>query len=181
MKESDSGYILANIVEIDDTFFGGPTRGGKRGRGTEKTPVLAAISVNDKGSPHKVKMKVVKDIKSSTIIDFVNSYIWPGTRISSDAYHSYRILKTREDYEYHYKEYDPQEDPGFLKWLHTTISNAKSFVAGTYHGLDSKHLQAYLDEFCYRFNRRWRHNHIFNSLLNACINADTVTYAELTG
>lgn len=45
-------------------------------------------------------------------------------------------------------------NPDHLKWVHITISNTKSFIAGTFHGLNSKHLQSYLNEFCYRFNRR---------------------------
>lgn len=45
-------------------------------------------------------------------------------------------------------------DKNMLKWLHTIISNAKAFVEGTYHGMERKHIQLYLDEFCYRFNRR---------------------------
>ena len=42
---------------------------------------------------------------------------------------------------------------GKLKWLHTIISNAQAFVVGTYHGLPKKNLQAYMDEYCYRFSR----------------------------
>ena len=41
-----------------------------------------------------------------------------------------------------------------FKWLHIIVSNAKTFVSGTFHGLGEKHLQSYLDEYCYRFNRR---------------------------
>ncbi len=49
---------------------------------------------------------------------------------------------------------DPVNDPEHLKWLHVVISNAKTFINGTFHGLSERHLQRYLDEFCYRFNRR---------------------------
>jgi len=51
-----------------------------------------------------------------------------------------------------------------LKWLHTIISNAKAFVEGTYHGMERKHVQLYLDEFCYRFNRRLYHENLFERL-----------------
>lgn len=43
--------------------------------------------------------------------------------------------------------------PDHLKWLHTMVSNAKAFIGGTFHGLSPKHLQAYLDEFCFRTNQ----------------------------
>jgi hypothetical protein len=55
-----------------------------------------------------------------------------------------------------------------LRWVHTLVSNAKAFIAGTYHGLDKKHLQAYLYEFCYRFNRRYGNS---NSFLVFCPHA----------
>jgi hypothetical protein len=59
--------------------------------------------------------------------------------------------------------------------------NAKAFVGATYHGLDSKHLQAYLDEFCYRFNRRKFKGEWFRILGAICASTKTVTYPELVG
>ena len=50
--------------------------------------------------------------------------------------------------------FDAQGNPEHLKWLHRVEGNAKALIIGTYHGLGAKHLQAYLDEFCFRFNRR---------------------------
>ena len=51
--------------------------------------------------------------------------------------------------------YDPKNEPEHLHWIHIIVSNAKTFINGTFHGLDSIHLQRYLNEFCYCFNRRW--------------------------
>jgi hypothetical protein len=59
--------------------------------------------------------------------------------ISSDAYKSYNAL-AKQDYQHVPQEYKPVEHPDHLHWLHTVISNAKAFIGGTYHGLDSKHL-----------------------------------------
>ena len=70
------------------------------------------------------------------------------------------------------------EEP--LPWVHTIISNAKAFVLGTYHGIGPKHLQVYLDEFCYRFNRRFWEDQLFNRMLAACMNCETITFGELT-
>ena len=47
-------------------------------------------------------------------------------------------------------KFDPQNNPNPMKWLHKAISNAKSFLLGTYHGIKGKHLQAYLSEYTYR-------------------------------
>jgi len=68
-----------------------------------------------------------------------------------------------------------------LVWLHTIVSNAKSFVQGTFHGLDELHLQRYLDEFCWRFNRRNRTDKIFFDLLRSIVSAPVTTYADLKG
>ncbi|MEQ6391238.1 transposase, partial [Bacillaceae bacterium S4-13-58] len=77
---------------LDDAFFGAPTEGGKRGRGTNKTKVIVGLSLNKKGHPLYLKMEVAPDIKGKTLLDFADKHMEPGTTISSDAYHSYRTL-----------------------------------------------------------------------------------------
>ena len=63
-----------------------------------------------------------------------------------------------------------------LHWVHVLVWNAKAFIAGTYHGLDKKHLPAYLDEFGYRFNRRIWQPQLFGRVLNACVSGPIVSY-----
>jgi transposase-like protein len=180
MGERDSMYTLAGIVELDDAFFGAPTEGGKRGRGTEQTPVLVALSLDKKGHPKYLKMQVIPNVKGVTLVDFAQKYIEAGSTITSDKYRSYRAL-AKEGYTHEAKLFNPVDNPDHLKWLHTIISNAKAFISGTYHGLDSKHLQAYLNEFCYRFNRREMKSELFNRLAQCCVSSTTVTYTELVG
>jgi hypothetical protein len=67
-----------------------------------------------------------------------------------------------------------------LKWLHTIIGNTKAFVSGTFHGLGRKHLQSYLDEFCYRLNRRYMGGDIFCRLLFAATQSSPLRFADLT-
>ncbi len=165
---------------MDDAFFGAPREGGKRGRGTAKTPVVVvSLALNADGHPLYVKMRVVENMKAEAILKTAEECIAPGSKISADLYRSYNILE-QKDYELVVQKFDPVENPDHLHWIHTIISNAKAFIAGTYHGLGRKHLQRYLDEFCYRFNRRKFAGELFNRLLNACISAKTITYAELT-
>ena len=83
------------------------------------------------------------------------------------------------DLEHEGKVFDKVSDPN-LKWLHIVISNAKSFIVGTYHGLKKQHLQKYLDGFCYHFNRRKFALQNFNRLLFACSTSHKLTYSELT-
>jgi len=84
MGKRDSQYFLAGIVELDDAFFGAPTEGEKRGRGTEKTKVLAGLSLSQQGHPLYLKMKVVEDLKGSTLNNFALGAISPGTIVSTE-------------------------------------------------------------------------------------------------
>jgi hypothetical protein len=98
---------------------------------------------------------------------------------NSDAYRSYQALAT-EGYDHRPLVFNVKDNPDHLKWLHTMISNAKAFIGGTFHGLAPKHLQSYLNEFCFRTNRRHFEGELFNRLLTACISVDTITYRQLT-
>ncbi|MBZ4655737.1 MAG: hypothetical protein JG759_285 [Thermoanaerobacter sp.] len=179
MKDRDSQYLLAGVVELDDAYFGSPDEGGKRGRGTSKAKVMVGLSLNEEGHPQFLKMQVVNDLKKETIAEFAHSNVQTGSTISSDAYSSYQNLQA-EGYKLEAKVFNPKENEEHLKWLHTIVSNAKAFVAGTFHGLDQKHLQRYLDEFCYRFNRRFFESELFNRIINSCITSQKIKYTELT-
>jgi transposase-like protein len=177
MADRDAGYMLSGIVEMDDTYFGAPKEGSKLGRGTEKAKVIVAVSKTAIGKPCFLKMKVIDDLKGETVGEFAIENILKGSIVQSDAYRSYR-KPLANDFDHQFEVYDSHS--GMLKWLHTLIGNAKAFVNGTYHGLDDKHLQSYLDEFCYRFNRRGFRDQIFPRLLCAVTNSNILGYADLT-
>jgi len=179
MGERDTEYILSGHIEADDAFFGAPTSNGKRGRGTDKSVVLVGLSLNEKGNPEHIKMQVAPDVKGETVAAFAAENIAQGSTISSDGYVSYNTLDEK-GFIHDGRICDPVNDPEHLKWLHIVVSNAKAFILGTYHGLGSKHLQRYLDEFCYRFNRRKFTLQHFNRTLFACALASRLPYAELT-
>ena len=180
MGERDNNYYLSGIVEFDEAFFGAPTEGGKRGRGTDKTPVLVSVSLTDDGKPNMVCMEVVENADGETVEDFAEDNIAKGAQIRTDGLNIYTGLSSI-GYILTQKKYEPKKQPEHLHWLHIIISNAKAFIDGTYHGLDKKHLQRYLDEFCYRFNRRWFKSGIFSRLINACASTNKICYLELIG
>jgi transposase-like protein len=179
MADRDSKYNLTGKVELDDAYFGSSDEGGKRGRGTNKAKVIIGLSLNHEGRPQYLKMQVVDNLKKKTIANFAEENIVTGSTISSDAYRSYCQL-VKEGYNLEAKVFNLKENPEHLKWLHIIDSNAKAFINGTFHGLDKKHLQQYLDEFCFRFNRRWFSGELFNRIVNACITSQRITYTELT-
>ena len=78
----------------------------------------------------------------------------------------WRIGKTQ----HHAARVTPPDKAGeWLPWVHIAIGNLKAFLLGTYHGVSSKYLQEYLNEFCYRFNRREWEPELPLRLLNACL------------
>jgi transposase-like protein/ribosomal protein L37AE/L43A len=176
MQQRESSYQLCNIVEMDDAFVG--ASGGKQGRGTSKAKVLVQVSITKDGKPEYAKMTVVDNIKSETVNAVAKKNIKEGSTIKSDDYKSYKGLKN-EGYNHDSVVMKDEGNDSALLWLHIVISNAKSYILGTYHGLDRMHLQRYLDEFCYRFNRRFFETELFDRLLSACVGSKTVTYQSL--
>ena len=122
----------------------------KRGWGTEKAKVVVALSLDERGNPLYLKMRVTPNLKQASVKKFVHATFAGGSVIHSDGYCSY--IPALEGYAHEHRSYDP--DSGLLHWLHIVISNAKAFILGTYHGLPKKYLQSYLDEYSFRFCRR---------------------------
>jgi len=159
--QRDANYVLSGRVEMDDCYLGGPCSGGKRGRGTDKTKVVVALSKTNKGIPLFAHVQVVEDLKTETLQRFVNQHLAEGTAIECDGYSCYRGLT---GVNCHGKTFDVAN--GDLKWLHKSISNLKAILLGTYHGRCSK-LQPYLNEFCFRLDRRSAINPLFPRLNRA--------------
>lgn len=183
MGEEESNFLLGGIVETDEAFFGAPTKedeGGKRGRGTEKTPVMVSVSLTDDGKPKYAKMQVVGIIDGDTIISYAKANIHKDSQIRTDGLASYKPL-TKAGFNLTQIKYNPKNQPEHLHWTHIIISNAKAFIEGTLHGLDSVHLQRYLNEFCYRFNRRWLENNLFIQLLSSSLAFGKIRNYELIG
>jgi len=173
--EHDARYKLGGIVEVDDTYFGGPDTGGKHGRGTDKTQVAVGVSLTEDGRPLYAKMEVIPNLNGEILLDFARRNIVPGATIRTDALRVNNKLAESFSHEPH--PFDPNGD--HLKWLHIIVSNAKAFIQGTFHGLDDGHLQRYLNEFCYRLNRRFFQGQGFLRLLSCCATSPPMTYREL--
>ena len=150
MGQRDEKHQLKGVIEFDDAYFGGPLRGKKRGRGTEKAKVFVALSLDSQGNPCHLKMRVTPNIKQASVRKFAQSAFAENSVIRSDGYRSY--IPALKEFSHEHKTYYP--DSGLLHWLHIIVSNAKAFISGTYHGLPKDNLQSYLDEFCFRFSRR---------------------------
>lgn len=179
MAHRDQRYRLQGLVEVDEAFFGG-SRSGPPGRGAaNKTPVL--VMAEDRGQrPGFVGMTPIEDLTAETTEKTVKGQVAPGQSLRTDGGTNYATLLS-EGYAHDGATTPPHQASKRLPWVHLVISLAKRSVLGTFHGVSHKHLGRYLSEFAYRFNRRWKEEEMPFRILNACVNAETVTYADLTG
>lgn len=157
--DRDQNYQLSGLVEMDEAYLGGPRHGGKRGRGTEQPKMAVAMSKTKSGKPLYLHLQMIPDVKTTTLQSFVDTHLKPGATVECDGYQSYHGLKNVECTA---KKFTT----GDLKWLHTAISNFKAFLLGTYHGRCQDY-QLYLNEFCFRFNRRGMRSELFSRLTRA--------------
>ena len=167
MEMRDEHYILGGIVEFDDSYFGAGKKGnipGKGGRARGNQAVFVAVSKDEQGHPVHLRMQLTTNVQSVSIEDFARSRIAHGSIVQTDGFNAYRKPLSK-GYLHEYEVFNA--DGELLKWLHHMIGNAKTFINGTYHGTSTKHLQIYLSEFCYRFNRRKMGGAIFDRLLVA--------------
>lgn len=168
---------LGGIVQLDEIYVGGKKKGGKRGRGTQKSKVITAVSLDSDGRPKATRMQVVPNLRRKTIQRFIAQNIRAGSTLRTDSFRVY--AQVAEGYTQEKEIGNP--DSEHLKWLHVIVSNLKAYIHGTYHGLDTKHLQRYLDDFCYRFENRYGRGKQFFTLLRDCTLTKVVTFGELIG
>jgi transposase-like protein len=178
-------------VEVDEAYVGGRTRG--KGRGvTDKVLVASAVEVRQRKPGTKldkrkagryagrVRIAVVTDRSADSLCSFVESAVAPGARIVTDEWSGYASLGQRGYTHLAVPERgDPQVAEAFLPIVHLVFSNLKTWLNGTHHGVSHQHLQAYLNEFTFRFNRRFYPFNAFRSLLGIAGDATAPTYAEL--
>ena len=163
METRDAHYKVGQIVEFDDAYFGAKIK-GVRGRGAGNQGVFIAVSKDEDGRPTYLKMHVTDNVQIPSVAKFATECIAPGSVVQTDSFKSYR-KPLAKDYTHEAQDFDPNSE--HLRWLHRITGNAKAFINGTYHGTSTKHLQMYLSEFCYRFNRRSFGGAIFDRLLVA--------------
>jgi len=178
MGNREEKYLLEGCVEFDDSYFGGIHQGGKRGRGTDKSKVLMAVSKDKKGVAKYMKLRVVPNLKGPTVAKFAKAAIAQGSTIETDALRSYRKALS-EKHNHNWEIFDSEKE--MLIWLHTILSNVKADILGTFHGVSPKYLQRYLDEIAYRFNRRFMQPVLFDHLLAAVTSAPPLQLERLKG
>ncbi|OAN64790.1 IS1595 family transposase [Magnetospirillum moscoviense] len=178
-------------VEVDETLVGGRTRG--EGRGVHrKTLVSCAVEVRhrepgtaqdnrrDGRYAGRVRLAIVPDRSAESLCGFVEGAVEPGTLLITDDWSAYASLRKR-GYDHHAIAEcgEPEIADEFLPIVHLVFSNLKTWLNGIHHGVSAKHLQAYLNEFTFRFNRRFYPFNAFRSLLGIAGDTIAPTFGEL--
>lgn len=145
---------LSGIVEIDETYVGG-SKPGKRGRGAEGK-VLVVIAVEDKEELGfgRIRLGSVEDASGDSLTRFVKENVEKGSIVRTDGWNGYNSLR-KLGYEHVVQETFGEPGENMLPWAHRIASLMKRWLTGTYQGAVRKqHLDYYLDEYTFRFNRR---------------------------
>ena len=158
MKERDDTKPLRGLIQVDDAFWGGERRGGKRGRGAPaKSPFVAAVETTVDGKPHAMRLSRLAGFTSAEVGRWAAKHIAPGSTIVSDGLHCFRAVSGDQTT---HQAIITGGGPDSVTleaftWVNTMLGNLKNSLRGTYHAVSAKHLPRYLAEFCYRFNRRY--------------------------
>jgi transposase-like protein len=173
---------LNGPVEVDETLIGGP-EAGRRGRFPgDKELVAVAIEVRGAGSG-RLRMQALEDASEPSLMQFVTANVCSGSTVHTDGWTAYGALSGLG------YDHRPQSqrahlmaggDPNqLLPRAHRAFSHLKTWLQGTHRGVSGEHLQVYLDEFVFRFNRRRTPMAAFQTLLGLGSQRPPTTYHEI--
>ncbi len=176
MGQRDDRYDLEGMVEFDEAHFSVPVKKGtklKRGKGSQRRESVAVMAEStpledpqtDKKSSQCrfFKMKVLPGHTAKDVNDVVAKGLNEKTIVFSDK--AKNFVDIADFVEAHVTEYSDEHTINTsLKWVHIAISNAKRMFLGIYHWFHGSRLQNYLNEFCYKLNRRYFGNRKFDRL-----------------
>lgn len=178
MSNRDSKYKLEGFIEFDEGYFHTETseqdkQNLKRGKGSQQQQNVAVIAEStpledvDTGKKSNqvryFKMKVLNSHTADEIDRVIVENLDEQSIVFSDKSTSY--INISDLVQVHVIEKSNKETTvNMLKWVHIAISNAKRTLLGIYHKIKGKYLQNYLDEFCYKLNRRYFKDRLFDRL-----------------
>lgn len=185
---------LSGIVEVDETYVGGPTpRQGRPGQLVKplsyqeddlKSLVVIAVELKQPRGFGRVRMRRIVDASEASVMPFVKEAVEPGSTVHTDGSWAYRSLKD-EGYHRHKIVHLGAEDPAHVSMpgVHRIASLLKRWLLGTHQGSVKPHqLDCYLDEYTFRFNRRTSRSRglLFYRLLQQVVATEPVTYDQIT-
>lgn len=181
-------------LELDVVYVGGKTKSGISGK-TSQTPVIIAVEVRQReirdpvtkkikqrAQAGRIRLQTLPNKMAINVNQFAQNCIAPGASIVSDDGAEFSSLnKLGFKHEAVAMRGDKIKMDSTLPMISVVTANLKTWIDGTFHGVIKKHLQAYLNEFMFRFNRRFYRAVSFRSLLELGSLTPGVTYKDVYG
>ena len=164
---------LVGRVEVDETLIGGVKQGGKRGRGVSKSVVVIAVEVKKIKGFGRIRMRHVPDASGDSLLPFICDMVNNNSIVLTDGWSGYNGL-SKLRYKHEVTILASSGDPAHVSMpgVHRVASLLKRWILGTHQGaVVPAHLQSYLEEFTFRFNRRTSNSRglVFRRLLEHAV------------
>ena len=171
---------LKREVEVDELFLGGFEQGLKGGRQRGKKVMCGvAVEVRGRGSG-RLRLAILPDASKPSLSAFVTATTEPGAIVRTDGWKGYNgLAELGYDHAPFSQGPEPVGDPPYLPRAHRAISNLKAWLHGTHRRASRQHLQAYLDEFVFRHNRRGNPHAAFQTLLGLSARHEPSSYRQV--
>lgn len=181
MANRDQNITLAGFIEIDDASFGGVSK-GKTGRGALGKKQVIVMVEREGAYAGSASMTVVDRVVYDTVKKTVAAKVDPMQHFRSDGWLPYLGIKNLgQGHKLTIGKIPKELQDQELGKVNLVISLAKRLLIGTHHQYCSRrHLQRYLNEFCFKFNRRHRWYQLASRLLNACVKQAPIPYAAIS-
>lgn len=178
---------LSGVVEVDETYVGGVEPGLRGGRAVGKKVLLGiAVEVGEDGDLGRCRMRLLPNASAASLQPFVADHVAHGSRVITDAWSGYASLGSlgfvHEARNQQVARAQGEDANALLPAVHQAASLLKRWLLGTHQGaVSADHLQAYVDEFVFRFNRRTSKNRgmLFYRLLELAVAHEPVRYRDL--
>jgi transposase-like protein len=175
---------LSGTIEVDETLVGGVEQGGKRGRGSTKSIVVIAVEIKEPKGFGRIRMRHVPDASGTSLQQFVCDVVAQGATVHTDGWAGYNGLRNH-GYLHEQTILSSSGDPAHVAMpgVHRVVSLLKRWILGTHQGsVVPVHLQSYLEEFTFRFNRRTSKSRglVFRRLMDQAVITGPVTEADVT-
>lgn len=179
---------LKGVVEVDETYLAiadrKRTEPRPRGKGkTDMVSVVVAVEMLDPKGFGRIRLRRVAKESTEHVISFVQASVEPGAKVRTDGSALYRSLQSLGYVHERAVQLGSEVAPHVsMAGVHRVVSLVKRWVLGTHHGsIQPEHLDAYLDEFVFRFNRRTSSSRgmLFYRLMQQAVVTDPVTYDDI--
>ena len=173
---------LTGRVEVDETYLGGLEE-GVWGRQTERKSLIVIAAQEDGPGIGRIRMSRIPDASSASLMAFIQEAIEPGSTVHTDGWLGYLPVEGKGyPHEVSFLHGNKESPSELMPRVHRVASLLKRWILGTHQGgISHEHLEYYLDEFTFRFNRRRSRNRgkLFYRLVQQAVAVDPVPYKSM--